>query len=279
MEQQNLYNQIEPFALAGGRPWHFGPRTDPNDSSRQVPSPYSRDVPSLRCPSDGVQLNPNDVRPTNYVCNRGDIFMNSNDWEWRGGFSNGTRGRCDFGTLVDGSSNTLMLSELLIGRQNGVSGQDHVRRGTVRDSIGPVGGAWTPSLCMSRIGPNSTLIGPSLQNSWGNTGWGKGRRWGDSLNAFTGFFTVIPPNGPTCSNDNAEWNAMPPPSSEHTGGVNAAYFDGSIHFISQNIDTGDLSQSMPQPPNNTRTYTGPSLWGVWGALGSINAGETVQVPE
>lgn len=278
MEQSALYNQVAPFALEGGRPWHFNDRTN-SSTNTVVPSPYRTEVAAFRCPSDDVQLRPNDVRPTNYVCNRGDIYMNSGDWELRGSFGNGEQALCKFSNIIDGTSNTLMLSELLIGRQNGVSGQDHILKGTVRDSIGPVGGAFTPSLCMSRRGPNNTLIGDSLQNTWGNTGWGKGRRWGDSLNAFTTFFTILPPNSPTCSNDNAERNAMPAATSNHTGGVNTAYCDGSIHFISENIDTGNLTITFPQPPNNTRTYQGPSLWGVWGAMGSIGGSETIQLPE
>ena len=276
IEQSALYAQITPFALAGGRPWNFPNR---GSSPNIIPSPYSKNVPAFRCPSDPIQLNPDDVLPTNYVCNRGDIYLNSGDWEWRGVFSNGTRGQADFGKISDGTSNTIMLSELVIGRQNGVSGQDTVLEGTARDRIGPVGGPFTPSLCLSTKGPNGKLVAGSLQNSWGNTGWGKGRRWGDSYNAYTGFFTVLPPNGPTCSNNNAESNAMPTASSRHTGGVNAAMCDGSVRFISESIDTGDLTRTMPQPPNNTRTYSGPSLWGVWGSLGSMAGGESVSVPE
>lgn len=275
-EQTAIYNQIEPYALAGGRPWT---RDERGATGALVPSPYTQNVSAFRCPSDGIAISPTDAMPTNYVCNRGDVYLNSGDHEWRGCFSNGVRGVCTFGTLTDGSSNTIMLSELLIGRENGISGQDGIRRGTALDSVGTVGGAFSPSLCMSRKGPNNTIVAARLQNSYGDTGWGKGRRWGDSLNAFTGFFTILPPNAPTCANDNAESNAMPTASSEHTGGVNTAYFDGSVHFISNNIDTGDLTIAFPQPPANTRTYGGPSLWGVWGAMGSQSGGETVEVPE
>ncbi len=269
IEQNAVYQQIVPFTLDGGRPWDFNAR---GTTAAPIPSPYAARISTFRCPSDTGNLSPNEVRATNYVCNRGDIYLNSGDWEWRGCYSNGDRGQANLG-MKDGSSNTILLSELIIGRQNGVSGQDLLREGTVRDSIGPVGGTFTPSLCLSRRGPNGTLIGPSLQNSSGDGGWGKGRRWGDSLNAFTGFFTITPPNSPTCSNDNAESNAMPPPSSFHTGGVNAAMGDGAVRFISESIDCGNLSASMPAVPGNSRTYTGPSLWGVWGAMGSMNGAE------
>ncbi|MEO8269239.1 MAG: DUF1559 domain-containing protein, partial [Aureliella sp.] len=247
IEQTPLYNRIAPFTLAGGRPWNYGPN---GGSGAQNISPWAANISAFRCPSDQVSLNPDDCTPTNYACNRGDIYLNSGDWEWRGVFSNGERGEASFATMRDGSTNTVMLSEFCIGRQP--QGPNGIKEGTVLNAIGPVGGAFTPALCLATRGPNNTLLGQT-QDSWGNTGWGKGRRWGDSLNAYTGFFTILPPNGPTCANGNAEYDAMPTASSWHTGGVTVAMCDGSVHFISQTIDTGNLSVTFPQPPDNTRT--------------------------
>jgi hypothetical protein len=47
--------------------------------------------------------------------------------------------------------------------------------------------------------------------------------------------------------------------------------DGSIHFVSENIDTGNqLADSLANP-------AGPSDYGVWGALGSKDGGETASI--
>ena len=272
IEQTALYELIVPFHKQGGVPWGAGP-------ANNAASPYGQNIPLLRCPSDGTQISSTDCKPTNYVANRGDVYMSSHDWEWRGVFSNGERGKCSHGSLTDGSSNTIMFSELVIGRTNGVSGQDGLLEGTVLNAIGAPGTSWTPSTCMATRGPNNKLVGSSLQNSWGDTGWGKGRRWGDSLQAFTGFFTILPPNSPTCAFDNAEANAITSASSRHTGGVGIAMCDGSVRFISQSIDAGNQAASTPNPPSNTRTYSGPSTWGVWGALGSTNGGESSALPD
>ncbi|MGQ9822548.1 MAG: H-X9-DG-CTERM domain-containing protein, partial [Thermogutta sp.] len=52
----------------------------------------------------------------------------------------------------------------------------------------------------------------------------------------------------------------------YPGGVNALYVDGSVHFISSSIDTGNLAAGV------TQTASGPSLYGVFGGLLRSKAG-------
>ncbi len=83
---------------------------------------------------------------------------------------------------------------------------------------------------------------------------------------------MIPPNGPSCMEADNHWlGGMYAAGSRHTGGVNAVYADGSVHFISDSVDAGN--QGLPE------NLTGLSPYGVWGALGSKAAGEATATPE
>ncbi len=80
----------------------------------------------------------------------------------------------DFGKLKDGSSNTLMLGEVVIGKTNGVVGVDTVLEGTARNAIGPVGGQYTPALCLAQRGPNGLLRRPLAARQLWRYGLGQG---------------------------------------------------------------------------------------------------------
>jgi prepilin-type processing-associated H-X9-DG protein len=97
-----------------------------------------------------------------------------------------------------------------------------------------------------------------------------GALWSDGQAERVGFNTILPPNAPSCVNDgntNADSNGgVLNASSMHPGGVNAVFADGSLHFINQNINTGNKAAPQPAPGQG-------SPYGVWGALGSIDGGE------
>ena len=87
--------------------------------------------------------------------------------------------------------------------------------------------------------------------------------------AWNGFHTVLPPNAPSCqATSNGYWGAIFSANSYHSGGVNCAMADGSVRFVSETIDCGDLNATSTQ-------CTGKSPYGVWGAMGTPSGGETV----
>jgi prepilin-type processing-associated H-X9-DG protein len=55
--------------------------------------------------------------------------------------------------------------------------------------------------------------------------------------------------------------------SYHPGGVMGVMADGSVRFINETINTGNLATAW--------VAAGPSPYGVWGAMGSIDGGEAL----
>ena len=66
-------------------------------------------------------------------------------------------------------------------------------------------------------------------------------------------------------------------SSFHPGGANAAMMDGSLRFIRDEIDTGDLMVPELRLRKTNQALEGKSAYGAWGALGSINGHEAVSL--
>ena len=162
--------------------------------------------------------------------------------------------------ITDGTSNTLLISEALV---NAEGGQGRTVRGGLALKMVP---DYTPNACYANVDTQDRTsflaTGLNVANGW------FGRRWADAVPAQSGFYTCIPPNAPSCTWSGDQDTAIIAATSHHVGGVNAAKADGSVSFYSDSTDAGDSSASAD--PREVQMGT---PFGVWGALGSINAGD------
>jgi len=243
-------------------------------------TPWQIYIAVFRCPSDGNAQTPgsgNNPNPASYRGCLGDLT-----WPWqhiantdpvnqagiqrlRGAFqfrhsSTNDTHRIGHGleAISDGTSNTLLLSEALV---NAEGGQGRLARGGLAMRMVP---DYTPSACLANLDTQDRQsflpTGFNVADGW------FGRRWADAIPSQSGFYTNLPPNAPSCTWSSDQDTALIAASSNHVGGVNAARADGSVHFFSDTIDHGTLSATA-----DPREQMG-SPFGVWGALGSINAG-------
>jgi prepilin-type processing-associated H-X9-DG protein len=86
--------------------------------------------------------------------------------------------------------------------------------------------------------------------------------------------TVLPPNSPSCSvgapetNTCGSWGIFSA-QSYHSGGVNVSMLDGSVRFVSDTINAETAGSALSQK------LDGESDFGIWGAMGTPNGGESV----
>jgi prepilin-type N-terminal cleavage/methylation domain-containing protein len=215
MEQTNIYNRID---------WNLGQGTSGTDGHGGVnganPGGARRQIiPGFRCPSDpgtgGVPwIRPDGVAVTGAAANTG---YASNNYAAAVGVSTrltasppglfGQNTRRGMRDITDGTSNTVIVSEIVIG----------FYRVNTNDS-----GNNTPCL----DGAKNT--GSTVQT---------GMSWFYSYFPQSAFFSsYLPPNGKTldCGVNSDRVNV--PSRSVHTGGVQCLLGDGSARFITENID-------------------------------------------
>jgi prepilin-type N-terminal cleavage/methylation domain-containing protein/prepilin-type processing-associated H-X9-DG protein len=237
-------------------------------------------IATLLCPSESKYEHPNsNYGANNYVNNYGGpscISMNSGvivpakelpntglpvGYYW----NNGKNAYFGFESVTDGTSNTAMLSERLIGLASDAD--------ITRDSVYAILSEWTASVdlpvssidsgnsalalqfvrsCMSI--PGSTIDTLGASNNTGYCWFATVPEWSMCVS----YNHHLPPNVPSCtypSDPNFGWGgtfAAVTATSKHPGGVNVAFADGSVRFVKN-------SASLP----------------IWWALGTRNGGEVV----
>ncbi len=276
VEEQALYDRALKFALTGASTGGKGAGDSTSGSQ------MATIVPVFRCPSDDasvvMRLRSSRGAPFNYYCNAGDTFYDKwgattrAPFGWYGGSGTGTDRRIK--DVLDGTANTIMLAEACSSRSspydnvtNGVTSVP-TWKGTVRAGVSNWGGtSKSPQDCMQ-------YTDLSIAGSWCNSENGPGANWLQREYAY--LFTVMPPNSPTCSSEtgaNIRWcggGGYVTASSFHDGGTMFAMCDAAVRFIGDSIDAG-----LPTQTIRGSTYTGRSVHGVYGSLGSMRGGEVL----
>ena len=291
MDQGALWNQIKnPLdkAVDGSGalipkspPW---PPMGPGSAVSQYP-PWTIQIAALLCPSDGSSVVSN--ADTNYGLNFGDSGLPPDTNASRARNRARGMGIVNFGgnsqniclglrDARDGTVNTLLIGEC------GRSDDKKTYIGAVATGVALTWPGPEPSSDPGNAtfnNPFSTCIDkvadPQEPGRYAtasdNT---RGKAWASSNAEYSaGFHTVSPPNGPSCvrngnPNDGLRMGkGILAPTSYHSGGAQFCMVDGSVRFIAETIDTGDLRNDADN------VISGRSPYGPWGALGSRNGGE------
>ncbi|MCL2742253.1 MAG: DUF1559 domain-containing protein [Planctomycetaceae bacterium] len=245
--------------------------TNKETTESHMPELYGQIIPFI-CPSDSFGSDPSYMPSKgargSYVACFGDAYTNMcrNDFRTRGCFSAGDIW-IGMKAVTDGTSNTVMFSECPAAKTQGSY--------SVRGSHSSVSVNTTTPLttCWNAISTTDRKLYTAVTTD--------ARRQCavfHGMASVTGFNTVIPPNGPSCTGNGwtgGQSSGTPSTTygiftaqSYHSGGVQVGRVDGSVQFVSDTINCRTAGM------DETDVTVGKSPYGVWGALGSVDGGES-----
>ena len=301
LEQQGLWEQISNPNLetvSGNPPTASGGLWPPMGpvAFRFDYIPWMTEIPTLRCPSDG-NFSPPGAGRTNYAACIGDgvdrvSFGGKNEVGVYHSDRNGTttvqqgwmvtrakaanrgffwnRHEVKFRDIKDGTATTIACGEIpSCAREN------QVKASIVRRLANPWCNAkQTADAIRDPDRPEYIVSGQlTYQDSYS-----RGTRYADGRPGTTSFQTIFPPNGPNILDHDAHTNCVLSAGSFHPGGCHVLFADGSVQFITDDIDAGNQDACAPGRDHSADPLVRSGMespFGLWGALGSRGAGERI----
>jgi type II secretory pathway pseudopilin PulG len=269
VEQSAAYSTLTSHDILGDNDYNNIGNTGTPDSN--VNTMLSSKYDFLLCPSDAnsSRKTATEVGCTNYVYSSGDfavaLYTGYNTYN-RGPFGIGIW--LGLNAINDGTSNTLFFSERVINKTSGRGIKEAIARGVT--NVFPHGGGdactgtFRPLLCLNTKDKNEYSTSLALTIIYNG-----GVAWTDAYATGVWTNTILPPNTPSCIHATLGSPMIHPPTSNHSGGVNAVRADGSGTFISDTVEAGTLLST-----GNSCKLTGESPFGIWGAFGSIDGKES-----
>ena len=236
LEQNAVFNAMN-FSLTCWTGWAYGGYANS--------TAFSTKLNVFICPSDGTkQSSWGEPMLNNY---HGSLGVSTDPWaaSSTGIFAN--KIAYEMANIKDGTSNTIAFAEALVGydqpatikSRSGVSitGQNGAR---ALNPITVINGQMTlqPAAVTALQACNAAYTA-------GTTTWNRGWRWGASSPGLSLFNCVVTPNSTKypwsacrtdCTGCGVDFSDYQVATSSHSGGVNVAFADGSVHFIKDSIN-------------------------------------------
>ncbi len=294
IEQQALWEQVSnPLTDSGVTYPSMGPnpRRTLGTQAATPYAPFLTEVSGYRCPSDPGKGLPGQGRHNYTACTGDSAYFNqgargdndallsatsqySMQAGCRGFFI--SRETSSFRDCLDGLANTICAGEVASDM-----GDDDVRTRAVQLTT-DVSLAGATLGCRPSRDPSrptfwlATPVSPMLfAGEIATPEDRRGLKWALDRGLQGAFNTILPPNSELCMVTHSFNTGIMPPSSRHQGGCHVLMGDGAVKFITDSIEAGN-NGSAHVGEGGVRLRSGEkSPFGLWGALGSRGAKETI----